>query len=177
MITADFSGVQRIDGGHMMFADTKAACEDWVGRRIDPDSYTIVPSPFCACCGHHTTIMRPLAVVQVVPSEGKQFRCPKHADRNPCAIEGCERTQPARGFFGTEQWLCGEHWRMACPPKSAQRRVYNRLFALEKKRGKWTPDLDARYWRIWPNILRHARGLTAGDIDMKEINAMFGWNE
>lgn len=176
MITADFCEVRLVEGEHIVFAGRRRDCEGWVERRDKPGRYSLHDAPFCACCGIYATVVRPARVVRVVPHRNRQWRCEKHADRNPCAIEGCERTTPARGFFGTEQWLCGEHWRMACPPKSAQRRVYNRLFALEKKHG-WTPDLDARYWRIWPNILRHARGLTAGDIDMKEINAMFGWTE
>lgn len=64
---------------------------------------------------------------------------------------------------------------MFCPPGSRMRRIYNRLWRLRKKRGKWTPDLERRYWIAWRRIVSNARSGSAGDIDMNEINKMFGW--
>lgn len=132
------------------------------------DQFEVVAGPGCGVCGtRHGTMWG---------YEG-QWRCDKHRDRNPCAVEGCRRTRkaPASGILSSDDHLCGEHWRALCPPGSTLRRIYNRLWRLQKRRKKWTPDLERRYWITWRRIVRNARSGSAGDIDMNEINKMFGW--
>jgi len=145
-------------------------------------------APACECCGvtryhrfdddgnahdHEHGLERLYARKQMF------YRCGKHRDRNPCAVDGCARTTDAKGWLANDGWLCGEHWKIACPPGSPSRRVYNRLFALHRKedgKGKpWSPVLNRRYWRVMGAIVLHARAATAGDLDMKTINEMFGW--
>lgn len=136
-----------------------------------------VKAPVCSCCGE-----RPFAdLVCVKPASNpndREYRCSSHRDRNPCAIEGCCRTtkmpaaQPAN-----DRWLCGEHWRRFIPPRSPERRVYHRLFRLAKRHG-WTPELRARFWRLWDGMVARARRRSAdGHLDQAEIERMFGWQE
>lgn len=120
----------------------------------------------CDCCGEtaRTWIDRKLG------------RCFRHQGRNPCAIEGCKRTTKAPDDrYSTEDWICGTHWRQFVPPGSQMRRVYHRLWRLKKKRGEWTPDLTARFWRVWRRIVATARAASRGDVDMTEVNKLFGW--
>lgn len=105
-----------------------------------------------------------------------QVRCDKHHDRNPCAVEGCKRTTSADGHFALDGWLCGTHWKMACPPHSAPRRVYHRFFRIAKRRG-WDRALEARFWRVWGRLVAIARTRAAGGhIDEAEIKRLFGWD-
>ena len=138
------------------------------------DQWTVVPRPGCLCCGEDDLALR---------FTRGGYRCEKHADRNPCAIEGCSRTTAAKGNLNEGQyWLCGEHWRVACPPGSPERRVYLRIRATARKRGfkvtdRWPRPLENRYWRIWARIVAIGRARCAGDVDMDEINKLFGWDE
>jgi hypothetical protein len=112
-------------------------------------------------------------------------RCWRHIGRNPCAIEGCERTTRAptdgAGFwYGNDTQLCGQHWRELVPPGSPERRVVNRLFRTARRlgldaKGAWPEPLESRYWRVWARVVAIARGRAAGDIDEAEIRRMFGW--
>jgi hypothetical protein len=72
-------------------------------------------------------------------------------------------------------WLCGEHWRIACPPRSARRLVYLRFFRIAK-RDDWDDALTRRFWRYWFALVARARRGTAGDIDKAEIHRLFGWD-
>jgi len=145
---------------------------------IDRDGVVIVPAPFCSCCGlqcrgdHHLTIVR----THLDPRK-RSYRCAKHADRNPCAIEGCERTRAADGYFADDQTLCPMHWRMFVPPRGPLRRCYHRIWRQQKKNGGWSPQLIRRFEVLWDAIIRRARSRAAGDVDMTEINKMFGWGE
>lgn len=137
------------------------------------DQFEIVPGPACACCGERGGTMW---------GDGDQYRCTKHKDRNPCAVEGCRRTRSkGQGGYHNDAYLCAEHFKIAAPPGSAERRVYNRLWRLHRKRdGKdapWSPELNRRLWRVWFRLVGIARARSAGDIDMDEINKMFGWAE
>lgn len=139
------------------------------GRNVD--DYTIVEVPPCRCCG------TPLCYVP-----GKHPRCHKHVGKSPCAIEGCSKTTSRGSIHDGTWWLCSEHWRMACPPHSALRRTYLRFFRIAKKMGigpsdRWPSTLENRYWRFWLGLVARARRKAAGDIDMAEINRMFGWDE
>lgn len=145
--------------------------EEWAGVA---DQFEVVPGPGCSCCGERWGEMQ---------SDGATVhRCTKHLLRNPCAVEGCKRTTATKqGNYHNDAHLCGEHFRIAAPPGSPERRVYNRLWRLHRKRdgkdGRWSPDLDRRYWRVWFRLVALARARTAGDIDMDEINKLFGWEE
>ncbi len=112
----------------------------------------------------------------------REYRCAKHRDRNPCAIEGCKRTMSAEGHFSNDVVLCSEHFRRFCPPHSKLRRIYRRFFRLAKRQATpanpegWDRDLDRRFWRFWRSLIAKARRQAAGgDVDMTEINKMFGW--
>ncbi|CDO34010.1 hypothetical protein [Novosphingobium sp. KN65.2] len=134
----------------------------------------MVQAPVCACCGD--VAFRELSCVSMGQGlVGRDYRCSKHRDRNPCAIEGCKRTTDAKGRFANDQWLCSDHWRRYVPPHSPMRRTYHRFFRLAKRQG-WTKDLQLRFWRFWDGLVKRARRQsTEGRIDENEINRMFGW--
>jgi hypothetical protein len=44
------------------------------------------------------------------------------------------------------------------------------------KRYGWTPQLDARFWRVWHRLVAIARARAAGDVDMDEISRLMGWD-
>jgi len=144
---------------------------DWASTA---EQWVVQPRPGCLCCGDNDRALR--------FTQGG-YRCEKHADRNPCAIEGCSRTTAAKGNLNEGQyWICSEHWRIACPPGSPERRVYLRIRATARKRGlkvteRWPRSLENRFWRIWACIVAIGRARCAGDIDMAEINKLFGWDE
>jgi hypothetical protein len=80
----------------------------YVARR--PNMQFAIEQRFsCRCCG---TWAEP------------NLRCLKHQGRNPCAIEGCQRTTSApRGRLADDGWMCAEHWRRHVPPHSTVRRA------------------------------------------------------
>lgn len=131
-------------------------------RMGDADKWEFLAVPSCHCCGD--------------PGWDNGL-CSKHQGRSPCVIEGCRRTRKGEGT----PHLCGEHWKLYCPPGSPTRRAINRLFRLAKKLGysrqaRWPDQLEARYWRLWTGIVRRAkRYSTEGHIDQREIERMFGW--
>lgn len=149
---------------------------DWlIERRSERFGALVLDrAPAFACCG--------LAIGQsgsagfTVGSQ-RHYRCAKHVGRNPCAIEGCARTTKASHGYSSDDWLCGAHWRAHVPPHSALRRTYRRFFKLAKKRGDWDDALKARFWRFWRGLIERARWRERGDIDMTEINKLFGWDE
>jgi hypothetical protein len=135
----------------------------------------VTPRPICRCCG--TALPRPAI-------DEPHKRCRKHQMANPCAIAGCSRTRLAKNghLHDGTWWLCRDHWRMVCPPHSKLRRAYNRFFQIAKRMGVspngiWPEALERRYWRFWIGLVARARKQVAGDIDMVEINKMFGWEE
>lgn len=168
-------------GGDALFGSTEARCREWVDARPDADAFIVVRQPACSCCGVVNELGHRQDVI-MVPARGiPLYRCSRHRTMNPCAVHGCARTRGiANGWYDDDNFLCAEHWKLACPPRSKYRLVYNRIFALVKRRGipkggKWPADLERRYWRIWDRIVQRARGETAGDLDMAEINKLFGW--
>lgn len=102
-------------------------------------------------------------------------RCDKHIDRNPCAIDGCQRTQKAKNGYSDDDWVCSEHWKIICPPRSKLRAAYNRFWRISR-RGGWTPALGRRFWRFWRGLLKRGQRKCAGDIDQAEIDRLFGWD-
>lgn len=133
---------------------------------LDDEDITleIVRANGCACCG---------AVYGASRIRGA-YRCEKHRDRNPCAIEGCKRTTASKGYLGSDQWLCAEHWRRFCPARSRKRRLYHAYFRKAKRYG-WTEDLRGRFFRFWDRLIADARRKASdGDVDIAEIERMFG---
>lgn len=122
--------------------------------------------PTCRCCGEVAW---------------DNLRCTKHQDRNPCVVEGCTRTMPARGWLRDDAFLCGEHWRVHCPPGSPIRKAFNRLGRLARRMGyrrhdRWPDQLQERRWRLWQGLVRRIqRGDPEGHIDQAAIERMFGW--
>ena len=136
----------------------------------------IVQAPICACCGdvafHELTCVRP----DPDPTK-REYRCQKHRDRNPCAIEGCRRTAPADGHFASDQVICGEHWRRYVPKGSRARRAYLAHFRRAKRYG-WTPENIEAWRRLWDLIVaKTRRQSTEGRLDEAEINKMSGWED
>lgn len=126
----------------------------------------------CRCCGEAAVY---------AGNHPQQWRCGQHKERNPCAIHGCSRTTAAKGGLHCHRtWICGTHWRIVCPPRSRQRRLVNAHFRRAKKLGvspgdRWPENLERSYWRMWDRLLKRADEIMEGDVDMTEINKMFGW--
>lgn len=153
-------------------SDARVRQTGWAAVR---DQFEFVPRPCCNCC-RQTNYLTEWA--------GDAYRCGKHHDSNPCAIEGCTRTRRAKGFISNDVFLCSVHWRIACPPRSPMRRALNRLWRLHKKTGKtkWDPALDARYWRLWRGIIARARGRSFDQLEHsedlgKDVMRFMGWEE
>ena len=164
-------------GWEMTFASEKN------GWNLVADHFDIVPRPGCKCCGA-TNIMLHIDM-EADFRDHPSIRCYKHKDRNPCAIEGCPRTTALKGSVRTtDAWLCSEHWKRFCPPRSARRRAYRSFFNKAKKLGltskdRWPVELEDGYWRFWDLLIRNARAKHAatGALDPSEINRLFGWTE
>ena len=98
--------------------------------------------------------------------------------RTKCSVTGCPATT---GRY--DHWLCSRHWRVVCPPRSPQRRVYRRFFHEAKRLGlgpgdRWPPELERRFWRYWDGLAKRAERIEReGRIDQAEINKIFGWDE
>lgn len=118
----------------------------------------------CIVCGAHE-------FAATLHPAGGRWLCTKHLGRTPCAIHGCE------GSTGrdTVVWICGKHWRTACPPGSKERKAYNRLFRLATKFGCWPDSLNKRFWIVWRAIVRRGNARVRGDLDIGEINRIMGW--
>lgn len=129
------------------------------------------PMQWCRVCGATVWFARDFN------GNPDRIRCEKHRRSNACAIEGCRRsTKASAGWFGLNLWLCVNHWRPLIPPGSPERKVYNRIFRIARRFG-WDDALRRRYWRIWNRMIAIARTRAAGDIDEREINRLFGWDE
>ena len=123
---------------------------------------------FCRVCGVRTMVKTGL--------KDDDHRCLKHRGRNPCVIEGCQRTlkAPASGRLSVDDVLCGEHWRQFVPVGSPERRIYNRFFRKTKRYG-WTNESTAAFYRFWRRLVAKARSRSSGDLDVAEINRVMGW--
>lgn len=125
-------------------------------------TWDLQPTPSCRCCGEPAW---------------QNLRCTKHQDRNPCAVEGCQRTTKAGGAVGyrEDQWLCSEHWRRYVPPGSRSRKAYNAHFRRGRRQGWPRHRIDA-FHRFWDLLIAQVRrASTEGALDETEINRMFGW--
>lgn len=126
----------------------------------------IAPVIACQCCGR-------IDSARIVASDPPQVRCEQHVGRNPCAVQGCRRTREGNRP-ALDSWLCGAHWRGV---SRRSKRIYARIWRLQKKSGGWTDTLNTRFWRIWGAIVLEARRAARGDVDMKEVGELFGWDE
>lgn len=179
MITRDYFRLSHPDAPMAASYGSHASCEEWRDRdpmctrgNRDAAAYVIEPIPHCACCGDDFSNVRDRGGSITHWESGA--RCDRHHDRNPCAIEGCRCTTAAGGRYASDQYLCQKHWRPLTLP--AERRVYSRIWREGKKYG-WTMARSRRLERVWRWIVAKARSRAAGDIDMDEINRMFGWDD
>jgi hypothetical protein len=133
-----------------------------------------IQAPICACCGD--VAFRDLTCVRADADPTlREYRCRKHRDRNPCAIEGCTRTRAANGDYANDRTLCSEHWRRFVPPRSKLRRAYHAHWRRAKKLD-WSPKRVRAFDRFWATLVARARRQSVeGRLDMTEINKMFGW--
>jgi len=153
----------------------RLACGKWLSAAewvSVSDQFEVVAGPGCICCGERWGFM--------FAAPDTSYRCEKHKERNPCAIEGCKRTKgaPALGngkpYLANDQWICSEHWRRYVPPRSKLRRHYHLIFRRSKREG-WTKELERRFWRYWRFLVAQARRKdTEGDLNITEIEKMFG---
>lgn len=121
----------------------------------------------CRVCGHHMIVIK--------WADG--WRCEKHSRSHACVIDGCKRSCSTEGTPSSEVWICGEHWRLYCPPRSLRRRAYLSFFRRAKKLGGWTDELNEQFWRWWATFVANARAKAAGgSINVSELNRMFGFD-
>ena len=173
MITRDYWRLSHPDAPMAASYGRLAQVEDW--RTRDPigrpaETYAIAQHPFCYCCGEF---------VAFNAWNGEPFdalwRCPKHLDRNPCAIEGCRCTTDRRGHEArSDQYLCAKHWR---PLTTKRERAQYSLLWRRGKKLDWPYHCRRRLERFWDQLVARARRRAEGDIDMREINKLFGWND
>lgn len=115
----------------------------------------------CQCCG----------ALEAKLLECNVVRCERHVGRNPCIVEDCGRTWPTRDY--AVRMVCGKHWRIA--PKH-MRDVESRIRREARKRGQWTLRLLRRHERVWNRCIRAIDAALAGDVDMREIERLMGWD-
>lgn len=131
----------------------------------------VQPEPACACCGK-TSFQEKLWRVTPPGVAPAQFRCDRHRDRNPCAVDGCGRTRASKQP-SFDAFLCSRHWRQV--PK-AMKLVHSRIWRLARKSEGWTDKLVYRERRIWARIVNFAQTRAAGGemLDLAAIEREFG---
>lgn len=161
------------------FASVEQGIE-WLAD-LEMSGFILRLAPVCACCGDDFVVRHP-------SGHFSPYRCEKHAQRNPCAIEGCKRTTEARGDplrLRNNDHLCGEHWKRFVPPGSSVRRAYHRFWRIAKKQRTpqnpegWTVALARRFDRFWRGLIKMARRKASEPdefLDEAEIKKMFGWD-
>lgn len=139
--------------------------------------------PQCRVCGGSAGYRGPGGDGGYDPNNPGVWRCYRHTKSNPCAVEGCKRSRASKDgwLHDGRYWLCRDHWRLACPPKSKWRRAYLRFWKIAKRMGcegdnDWPDELERRFWRYFGGLVARARRMAAGDLDMTEINKLFGWD-
>lgn len=180
MITRDIYRLASPQAPNAVYVGTMADCLENAAKLSIPTEIAL--EPHCSCCGlcgwgyslSQLNLLR--SWDGSVRGDLTAVRCSKHLGRNPCAIEGCTKTTKAEGRHASDSWLCAEHWRIGCPPRSKTRLVYHRYFRRAKRFG-WNDESAASFNAFWRRLVARARKRCAGDIDMNEINAMFGWSE
>lgn len=96
-----------------------------------------------------------------------------------CLIKGCKHTT---GRYDDGEWICSKHWRIVCPPRTRERKAYHAHFRRAKKLGfvpgePWPDEIARPFFRFWNTLIERGQKRCAGDLDMTEINKMFGWSE
>lgn len=144
--------------------------------RRPADTYLIELVMACGCCGDEFADVRERGG-SIVEWPNGTVRCDRHHDRNACAIEGCKRSASTKAQPRNDLHMCGEHWRLYCPPHSARRRAYLAFFRKAKRYG-WSDQLERQFWRFWGTLVANARRkATGGSIDVAAINRLMGWDD
>lgn len=130
----------------------------------------------CSCCGKGAIGLYRSWDFEETKLVG---RCKAHVNANPCVVASCRRVKINHHFRSETDFICVDHWKIVCPPRSKLRAAYHRFFRLGKKLGndgRWPQDLETRYWRFWFALVRRARRDLGRPIDEDEINRLFGWD-
>lgn len=120
-------------------------------------------APTCRCCGS----------IDVTIAWADGWRCARHAESAPCQVEGCRRTASRARYSET---ICAQHWRAGVPPGSEARRVWLRFRRIVRRFG-WTAEREARGERLWAWLKHRCQAAHDGDLDQREIDRLFGWNQ
>lgn len=167
MITRDLVTPHRPDLPYNYAIYTRAAGEEFLKHREHQPGWELLKVHACACCGEATS----------PPNDGLNPRCARHADRNPCIIEGCRKTIAAKSALSSDVMMCGDHWRRYVPKGSRARAAYLAL----RRRGKndgWSDETWRKFNQLWDTIVRRARRQsTEGRVDVAEIHKLFGWED
>lgn len=164
----DLVALERVGSPYSYGIMTREKAEAAINVRPTTIEWLLVPVPSCRCCGEPAW---------------ENLRCTKHQDRNPCIVEGCQKTCAAGGYLRDDAMLCAEHWRAYVPPGGPSRKGFNRLGRRARKLGyrrhdRWPDELQELRWRLWCRVVRRVRqGPPEGHIDQKAIEKMFGWDE
>ncbi|ALC13794.1 hypothetical protein [Sphingopyxis sp. 113P3] len=159
--------------------DTLERVREWIRLRaehpdheLDASLYGIEKVPTCGCCGTDQGLT---AVYDGrIDAAARHYRCEKHVERIPCAIEGCRRTYKLElGDSYSSRVVCGKHWRLA--PKH-MRDAVARVRRIGVK-ANWPRPIINRFCRLWERTVRAAQSAAAGDIDVAEINRVMGWDQ
>lgn len=142
---------------------------------VDPREGTVGPWQWCRVCGEPAIVWN--------RSAPDTARCRKHVRSDGCAIEGCTRST-GTGDGRTPHihfWVCGDHWRRVCPPRSRRRRAYNAFFRRAKDQGGFDDALRNRFWRFFLAMTgsynkraSNPRVIGLGEIDMRALEQAIG---
>lgn len=170
MITTRFGRLRFNETVQAYRPDEIGRIEAWIADRRDKEGWNVLEIPSCQCCGEYAG----------VTGDSPNFRCEKHRERNPCAIEGCRCTMGWLGSYSNDHYLCAKHWRPLTD--AADRRQLSELrkrwrVAVQREADIVARDLARNWWIAFNAIVEKARSRSAGDVDMTEINKMFGWDE
>ena len=121
----------------------------------------------CGCCGKG---LPEVDCLQRVAED--EWRCAKHIRRAPCCIEGCGRTFAIDEDGYHVVFMCGTHWRMG--PK--RMREATAAIRRRAKKAGWDDRLRERHHQMWHRTRRAIERTLAGDVDMRVIERLFGWD-
>lgn len=159
--------------------DTLERVREWISHRaahpehaLDASLYGIERVRTCGCCGTDKGVTG--IYDGRINDTSLFYRCEKHVDRIPCAIDGCGRTYKIEaGDSYSSRIVCGKHWRMA--PKH-MRAAVARVRRIGEKAG-WPRWMINRFCRLWERTFRAAQAASRGDINVAEINRVMGWDQ
>lgn len=170
MITTKFGRLRFNETVQAYRPDEIGRIEAWIADRRDKEGWNVLEIPSCQCCGEYAG----------VTGDSPNFRCEKHHERNPCAIEGCKCTADWLGAYSSDHYLCAKHWRplTSRSDRTALSHIRKRYkIARAREEPKLARLHSGAWWKLFGDMVEKARSRSAGDIDMTEINKMFGWDE